>query len=112
MRAKPDVRSDTARLAVRIREAVDRGADAAESIHRRVAKLPLAPFEGVEPLEGMLKDLRRVQDRSIGALYDLVRDVNHEVVRLAEDLLRPAKARPKPRARGKVVRHAPAEKAA
>jgi hypothetical protein len=68
----------------RIRKAVDRGANAAESIHRKVAELPLAPFEGVEPLAGALKDVRRMQERAIGAIYDLVRDVNHQLVRLAE----------------------------
>jgi hypothetical protein len=68
----------------RIRKAVDRGANAAESIHRKVAELPLAPFEGVEPLAGALKDVRRMQERAIGAIYDLVRDVNHQLVQLAE----------------------------
>jgi hypothetical protein len=91
-------RSDAVRLVARIREAVDRGADAAESIHKRVAKLPLAPFEGVDRLEGALKDIRRVQDRSIGAVYDLVRDVNHELVRLTEEWLAVSKPRPKRRA--------------
>jgi hypothetical protein len=82
----------------RIRKAVDRGADAAESIHKRVARLPLAPFEGVDQLEGAVKDVRRVQDRSIGAVYDLVRDMNHELVRLAEEWLALAEP-PKPKRR-------------
>jgi len=98
-------RSDAVRLVARIREAVDRGADAAESIHKRVAHLPLAPFEGVDQLEGALKDVRRVQDRSIGAVYDLVRDMNHELVRLAEEWLvvsepqKPKRRATRPRAR-------------
>jgi hypothetical protein len=91
-------RSRSARLATRIREAVDRGADRAESIHKKVAKLPLAPFEGMDPLEGALADVRRISDRSIGALYDLVRDINHEVVRLAEGWLSLAGEPPKRRA--------------
>jgi uncharacterized NAD-dependent epimerase/dehydratase family protein len=77
--------SDAMRLMARIREAVDRGADVAESIHRKAAELPLAPFEGVEPLEGALKDVQRMQERAIRAIYDLVRDVNHELVRLAQE---------------------------
>ena len=98
MNAKRRVsRSGTARLAARVRDAVDRGADRAESIHKKVARLPLAPFEGVDPLESTLKDVRKISDRSIGALYDLVRDINHEVVRLAEEWLALAEAPPKRR---------------
>lgn len=91
-------RSGSARLAARIRDAVDRGADRAESIHKKVAKLPLAPFEGMDPLQSTLKDVRNLTDRSIGALYDLVRDINHEVVRLAEEWLALAEAPAKRRA--------------
>lgn len=94
---------DVAKLAGRIRAAVDRGADVAEKVHKRALRLPLAPFEGVEPLEGVVRDLHRVSDRSIGAIYDFVRDVNHEVVRLAEDWLAP-RAAAKPRARRKAAR--------
>jgi hypothetical protein len=113
MNAKRRVsRSGSARLAARVREAVDRGADRAESIHKQVAQLPLAPFEGMDPLEGALKDVRRIQDRSIGALYDLVRDINHEVVRLAEEWLALAEELPKRRAPRRAVRRPVARKAA
>ena len=104
-------RSDAVRLVARIRKAVDRSADAAESIHKRVAHLPLAPFEGVDGLEGALKDVRRVQDRSIGAVYDLVRDMNHELVRLAEEWLAASEA-PKPKRRVTRPRASAASKAA
>jgi hypothetical protein len=104
-------RSDAVRLVARIREAVDRSADTAESIHKRVAHLPLAPFEGVEPLEAACKDMRRIQDRSIGAVYDLVRDVNHELVRLVEEWLAREPRRPKRRVPPKRARAAPSEAA-
>jgi hypothetical protein len=109
---KKRARREPAKLAVRIREAVDRGADTAERVHKRVARLPLAPFEGVEPFEDVVRDLHRVSDRSIGAIYDLVRDVNHEVVRLAEDWLAAPRVRAKPRARHKLARRPAASAAA
>ena len=113
MNAKRRVsRPGTVRLAARIREAVDRGADRAESIHKKVAQLPLAPFAGMEPLEDALKDVRRIQDRSIGAIYDLVRDINHEVVRLAEEWLALAEEAPKRSAPRKAPRRPVARKAA
>ena len=104
--------SDAVRLADRIRAALDRGADAAEKVHKRAARLPLAPFEGVEPLEGMVRDVRRASDRSIGAIYDFVREVNHEVARLAKGWLAPAKPRPRARARRKGERRPEASAAA
>ena len=84
-------RADAVRLVGRVRKAVDRGADAAEEIHKKAAALPLAPFEGMDALDETLKEVRRRQLRTIRALYDLVRRVNHEVARLAEDLLAPPK---------------------
>jgi hypothetical protein len=48
--------------------------------------------------------VRRIQDTSIGAIYDLIRRVNHEVGRLAAEMLRtPAARRP---ARKKAVKKA------
>jgi hypothetical protein len=85
-------RADAMRLVGRVRKAIDRGADAAEEIHKQAAHLPLTPFEGVEGLDETLKEIRRRQLRTIRALYDLVRRVNHEVARLAEDLLAAPKA--------------------
>jgi hypothetical protein len=114
MNAKRRVsRSRAERLAARVRAAVDRGADRAESIHKKVARLPLAPFEGVDPLAGALKDVRRIQERSIGAIYDLVRDVNHELVRLAKEWLAVAEeAAPKRRVPRKAARASVARRAA
>jgi uncharacterized NAD-dependent epimerase/dehydratase family protein len=103
--------SGAMQLLARIREAVERGADAAESIHKQVAKLPLAPFEGVEPLEGALKDVRRMQERAIGAIYDLVRDINRELVRLAEESFAEVERQAKRRAPRKAAR-GPVRKAA
>lgn len=109
-------RTDAVRFVARVRKAIDRGADTAESIHRKAAELPLAPFEGMDVLEGALADVRRMQDRSIGAVYDLVRSVNREVARLAEDWLAPRRRtakgggarRPAAKKRVRVVAHAAA----
>ena len=103
MNAKPRD-SGAMQLMARIRKAVDRGADVAESIHRKAAKLPLTAFEGVEPLEGALKDVQRMQQRAIGAIYDLVRDINHELVRLAEESFAEVEQQKKRRAPRKAAR--------
>jgi len=78
-----------------VREAVDEGATTVEEIHKSIAALP---FDVLERLDGFdaLEDLRRAQKRSIGAVYDVIRKVNHEVTRLADELLATARKRAKP----------------
>ena len=71
-----------------IEEAVDKGATTVEQIHKSIADLPLKLLEESERLGKPAKEVRRLQDRAIGALYDLVRDINRRVARLVSDLLR------------------------
>jgi hypothetical protein len=73
--------------------AVDRGATAAEEIHRSIACIPLDLLEKVDGLEEAVDGVRKLQDRSISAVYDLVRGINHEVGRVADDLLKPSPER-------------------
>jgi len=70
-----------------IEESIDRGAETVEEIHRAIADLPLDVLERNGVVAESAADLRRVQDSSIEAVYDLVRDINHQVVKLAGDLL-------------------------
>lgn len=74
-------------LSARIEEAVDQGATAAEEIHRAIADMPLGVLEKLGLLERTTRDVRRIQDVSVGAVYDLVRDVNHKVAGLVEELV-------------------------
>lgn len=92
-----------------LRKAVDEGANSAEDIHKRLANLPLDVLGESGALEGTVKRVRRFQDRSIHAVYQLVRDINHEVVRFASDVLPPRRhkagaARKKPAAKARAER--------
>ncbi len=100
---KRGARAQVGRVARRVRKAVDEGADAAEEIHKKVVNLPLDVLERNGVLESTVKDLRRFQDQAIGAVYDLVRGINHDVVKLANDVLAPPPAR-RPRARKRPAR--------
>lgn len=91
-------------LADRMLKAVDRSAAAAEEIHRKVANLPLKLLEQFDSLEGPVRDIREIQNRSIGAVYGAVHDVNHEVMHFAEQLLDGRAARRKARPRKKAVK--------
>ena len=76
-RAKPS-RGDSGRL----KRAVDRNTEAAERIHRALAGFPLDMLEQLDRLERPVARVRKFQNRSIGATYDLVRGIEREVARL------------------------------
>ena len=86
--------SGAKRVADLIQEAVDKGATTVEEVHKSIADLPLKMLEGVEFLKKPVKEMRRVQDRSIGAVYDLIRGINEQVAKLATDVL--SRRRPAP----------------
>ena len=105
-RAKPS-RGDGGRL----KRVVDRNTEAAERIHRALAGFPLDVLEQLDRLERPVARVRKLQHRSIGATYDLVRGIEREVARLvrrpdAAKQRAPRKARsvkhPKPATGGKV----------
>ncbi len=70
-------------------------AQAAENVHRAVAGLPLDLFEHVDGLKRPVARVRKLQDRSITATYDMLRGVNREVV----DLLHEARGHKEPKRR-------------
>ncbi len=70
-----------------IEGAIDRGASSVEEIHRSIASLPLRVMESLGVFERTARDVKRIQDESIGAVYDGIRQINREVGSLAADLL-------------------------
>jgi hypothetical protein len=79
--------SDEMTLSQMIEEIVDKGATSAEEIHQAIADMPLNVLEKLELFGAARSEVRRIQDTSIGAIYDLIRDVNHKVAGLAADML-------------------------
>ena len=78
-----------------IQGAIDRGATTVEEIHKSIVDLPLRILEESGLLKTSVKKARRLQDQSIGAVYDLIREINEEVGTLASQLLAKAiKRRP------------------
>lgn len=107
--AKQKVEPRAVRLANRVQKAVDDGTDTVEEIHKKVASVPLNLLEQIERFKAAAKDLQKLQDRSIGVVYKVVRDINHDVIRLVKKFLAPrakgsARARPQAKA-SKVAAH-------
>jgi hypothetical protein len=82
------LRSEAIRVADLVRERIDEGATTVEEIHKAIADLPLDVLERLDVFKETAKDVRRVQDTSIGAIYDVIRKVNQRVAELASDLLK------------------------
>jgi hypothetical protein len=73
-----------------VQEAIDKGASSAEEIHRAIADLPITVLENLGVAGETTKSFKNIQDTTIGAIYELVHDINHSVTDLASDLLKTA----------------------
>ena len=92
-------------LADVIQDAIDKGATRVEKIHKSIADLPLKMLEESELLRGPAREVRRVQDHTIGAIYDVIRGINQQVGTLASELLREAGKRRAARAEAGTRHH-------
>jgi len=70
-----------------LQDEIDKGTTTVEEIHKAIADLPLKILEESDLLKGPAREVRRVQDRTIGAIYGLIRDINHKVWTFASELL-------------------------
>ena len=82
--------SEEKALTEMIGKLVDQGATTAEEIHREVAELPLSVLENLGLFQKTADDVREIQDRSIGAIYDTIRSINKKVTKLAGEVLEEA----------------------
>jgi len=69
-----------------VEQVIDKGASTAEEIHRAVGELPISVLESLG-MKDTAHDVKNIQDRSIGAIYTMIRNVNHQIADLASDLL-------------------------
>jgi phosphopentomutase len=77
---------DDQKLTRLIEEFIDKGANTAEEINRAVLDLPVTVLDSLG-LEDTANEVKKVQDSSIGAIYNLIHEINHKVADLATDLL-------------------------
>jgi hypothetical protein len=98
-----DRKADRKTVVRLIEEAIDKGATTVEDVHKSIAQLPFKMLEESELLRGPAKEVRRLQDQTIGAIYDLIRHINGRVGTLAVELLDQAAKRRG--ARGEATKH-------
>lgn len=75
----------------RVQHEIERGANAAEKMHKAIADLPLKMLEKSRLLGEPAKKVRRMQDRAIGAVYEFVRTAAKRAGNLAAELVERAK---------------------
>jgi hypothetical protein len=85
--AKRSRRTEIRRIVQLVERAIDEGADSVEEIHRAIASMPLDVLERLDVFRKTVKDVREVQEASIGKIYDVIHQVNHEVGKLAAEAL-------------------------
>jgi hypothetical protein len=78
---------DRKKLIRLIQDAIDKGATTAEEVHKSIADLPLRILEESEFLREPAREAKRVQDHTLGAIYDAIREINEKVGAYATDLL-------------------------
>lgn len=70
-----------------VQEVVDKGATSVEEVHKAIAALPLEVLESISGLEEPAKNVKEIQQKSIGGVYDIIRKVNTKAAELAEDII-------------------------
>jgi hypothetical protein len=76
-----------------IQDAIDKGATTVEEVHKSIADLPLRILEESDLLRESAKEVKRVQDHTLGAIYRTIREVNEQVGTYASELLADAAKR-------------------
>jgi hypothetical protein len=76
-----------------VQDAIDKGATSVEEVHKAIADLPLKILEKSELLKEPAKEAKRLQDRTLGAIYGAIRDINEQVGSYASELLAEAAKR-------------------
>ncbi|HEY3355255.1 MAG TPA: hypothetical protein VGQ83_18525 [Polyangia bacterium] len=76
---------------VSLHDLIDKGVRTVEEIHTSIANLPLDMIEQIKPLEAPAREVKKVQKRVIGTVYDLIVAINHHVAALAGSVTEPPK---------------------
>ena len=70
-----------------VQEAIENGATTVEEVHQEIASQPLKILKNVEPLAGAADKFEKIQEQTIGSVYDTIRMINMQVADVAKQLL-------------------------
>jgi uncharacterized protein YejL (UPF0352 family) len=75
------------KLAATVHDVIDEVTAAVEGVHKSVADLPLIVLGEITPFKDTLDEVQETQDRTIEAVYGLVRSINAQVRRLTTNVV-------------------------
>jgi polyhydroxyalkanoate synthesis regulator phasin len=70
-----------------VQELVDKGATTVEEVHKSIAALPLEVLENIEGVGEKAGEIKEIQQKTIGNVYNIIRDINNRAADLAEDII-------------------------
>jgi len=69
-----------------VKQAIDAGATTVEEVHQKIAAMPLEALKCFDPT-GTAEKAQDLTARSIGAVYDTIRQLNDQIGDFAQQLL-------------------------
>ncbi|MBW2368985.1 MAG: hypothetical protein JRH15_13980 [Deltaproteobacteria bacterium] len=82
-----DVVADIKEIQKIVKNAIDNGAKSFEDVHQAIAKLPLDYLGKIEKIEDTASKVKDLQAKTIGHVYDLIKDVNDRAYDITKDML-------------------------
>ena len=70
-----------------VQNAIDKGANSVEDVHKKIAGLPLDFIAKIGLIHDQAEQVKELQENTIGSIYDTIRMVNEKSGEYAEELL-------------------------
>jgi len=85
---KSETLADLNDLRQLVKKAIDDGATNVEQVHQAIARMPYKYLEKIELIEDKVREVKDVQEKSIGQVYQLLRNINDKAADFTEEILK------------------------
>jgi hypothetical protein len=85
---KSEALADLNELHKLVQKAIDEGATNVEQVHQAIAKMPFKYLEKIELIEDRARGVKEIQEKTIGQVYQLLRNVNAKAADFTEEILK------------------------
>jgi phage terminase large subunit-like protein len=85
---KSEALTDLKEVRKLVRKAIEDGATNVEQVHQAIAKMPLKYLEKIELIEDKARGVKKVQEKTIGQVYQLLRTINTKAADFTEEILK------------------------
>jgi len=85
---KSEAVADLMEIQKLVKNAIESGATNVEQVHQAIAKMPLKHLEKIKILKNPVRGANKIQEKTIGQVYDLLRTVNNKIGEFSEDFFK------------------------